>query len=143
MAYRTQEAEYRPPLRHDSPNLEFRNLLVEVYQEREALLQRSPALIPGPQEPDTAVERNPTAMDAGDGKRLELESLLRKTTHRIAAVEPPLREPQRAQRPPGPYPAATAGVSARRDLGAGVRDHTGSSPEIGALVRSGAGAATK
>ena len=142
MGYRTEEAEYRPPLRHDSPNLEFRNLLVEVYQEREALLQRSPPLIPGPQEADAPAERGPYVVDA-DGPRPELENLLREATDRVGPDAPRLREPQRAHRRPASRPCDITGVGVERDPKAGMREHSDPSRAIGALVKSGAGAATK
>ena len=50
MGQRTLEPEYRPPLRHDAPNLSFKDLLVEAYREREVLLRGSVATSAGPQD---------------------------------------------------------------------------------------------
>src|SRR5262245_36070140 len=136
MNRQTQEVEYRPPLRHDSPNIAFRNLLVEVYQEREAILQRGPALIPAPQA-DADAGRRPLDAPA-DERRDQLETVLRDATNRAGPAEHRLREPQRAQRRSLSPSGDITGADMARDRMPGARDHADLPRQIGTLAKSGA-----
>jgi HlyD family secretion protein len=142
MGDRMVEAEYRPPLRHDAPNLAFKDMLVEVYREREALLQSSVPLIPGPHA-DGADDRPPPPSNEAV-QRHEPQSRLRAESVRIGDVEPRLYETQNARRHPASLPPdITRSIAVEPGFKLAVQDRPGLPPKAGALAESVARTATK
>jgi HlyD family secretion protein len=134
MGHRTATLEHPPQQRHDAPNLDFRNLLVEAYQEREALLRGEIKLIAGPAPTaDTPVERAYVA----DGPEHDVEPRHRQARPDVTQWP---REPVAAHAPRSGELAEIIGPGRRLPS----RQHDRAlPPEISELAKSVARNATK
>ena len=138
MGHRTATLEHPPQQRHEAPNLDFRNLLVEAYQEREALLRGDIKLIAGPATTADAPSDRPFVADVSDR---DVEPRRRQTRPSDAGVAHWPREPADAHVPRSAELAEIIGPGRR--LPPRRQDRAALPPEISALAKSVARTATK
>ena len=140
MGHRTLEPEYRPPLRHDAPNLAFQDLVAEASREREALLRGRVPLIPGPHDAIDAAADRPF-VSGPERSRRDLVRHLREATASGGHVERWPLETRSMRGRTVSEPRDTTG--AERNLKPRGPDRMILPQEIGALAKSAARTATR
>ncbi len=140
MGHRSSEAEYRSRLRHDDTNLAFKDLLLEISRERDALLHGRVKLIPGPHDAMGAAADRPFVSHA-DEARHELERRLREASTRSGHAEYRPRETRSMRSRTVPELRDITGTE--RDVKPYAQAHAVLLPEIGTIAKSVARSATK
>lgn len=143
MGHQTLEQDYRPPLRRDVVNVDFRNLLVEAYQEREALLRGAITIAPESYQKthDTTDPGDDRAWNHADSSRRDFEGSLSVPEPRDDRVESWPQETPHFRDPSIPRLRVAAGEVRDRELGR--QEMMTPTPEIGDIARSVARTASK